>query len=95
MVVLAVLLVFAVFILIDYYQGKRQAPVVVRPRPAIAPALQMQIVAGFRLPDSVRYHPGHAWAMREGPDVVRLGLDDFAARVVGKLEAVQLPQRGR
>ena len=96
MTVLFVLLTFAVFIVIDYYLGKRRAVMVVaQPQPSIAPALRQAIVAGFRLPDFVRYHPGHTWAVGESPDVVRLGLDDFAARLVGKLEAVQLPQRGR
>jgi len=53
------------------------------------------IVAGFQVPGNVRYHLGHTWALGEGPKLVRVGIDDFAARLTGKVDRIALPQRGR
>ena len=42
------------------------------------------------------FHPGHAWvaADREAADVVTIGLDDFAAQVVGAPDRLELPAVG-
>lgn len=40
------------------------------------------------------YHPGHVWARVEYGGRVRVGLDDFAARVFGPADAFQLPEIG-
>jgi len=54
----------------------------------------------FSVPDGFSFHPGHAWAKVEsmmGSDIhrlVRVGLDDFAQKLVGQAEAVQLPALG-
>lgn len=48
----------------------------------------------FRVPDNVMLHPGHAWARLEGPNLVSVGVDDFAQQLVGPIEAVRLPRPG-
>ena len=49
----------------------------------------------FHLPlDKVYYHQGHSWAMPEGDDVVKVGIDDFAQKLVGKIDAIKIPQVG-
>ncbi|MBI4863913.1 MAG: glycine cleavage system protein H [Candidatus Riflebacteria bacterium] len=53
------------------------------------------MVEGFEMPDYLRYHPGHTWVLAEGPKYTRAGVDQFAARLMGKIEGVVLPQRGR
>lgn len=53
------------------------------------------MVEGFQVPANVRYHLGHTWALGESPDLVRVGIDDFAARLTGKVDRIALPQRGR
>ena len=63
----------------------------VRRAPQIKPAL----VGGFSLPDKLRYHPGHTWALSESPNLVRVGMDDFASKLLGKVEKIALPQRGQ
>jgi len=52
-------------------------------------------VAGFAMPDHLRYHPGHTWALRESSDFARVGLDDFAARLIGSADKVELPKFGQ
>ena len=94
MTVLLVLAVFALFIAIDYVRTSRKPAKQIVVQPAET-APRTQIVAGFRLAPNRAYHPGHTWAAKESPDVVRVGIDDFAARVLGKLDAISLPQRGR
>jgi glycine cleavage system H lipoate-binding protein len=98
MTVLLVLFFFATFLLIDYYRT-RHAIV----KPALQPAsttadvsrLQPPVVAGFEVPANLRYHPGHTWALSESPSLVRVGMDDFASKLAGKLERITLPQRGQ
>jgi glycine cleavage system H lipoate-binding protein len=35
------------------------------------------------------------WALRESPTAVRVGMDDFAVKLAGKMESVTLPKRGQ
>ena len=60
-----------------------------------ASAIPMNVVGGFKAPAHLAYHPGHTWAMKESRQLVRVGLDDFAARVVGQIDQIDLPARGR
>lgn len=53
-----------------------------------------QVVDWFLVPDHVRFHPGHAWARVEGGNLVTVGMDDFAHKLVGKVSAVRLPEIG-
>ena len=48
----------------------------------------------FQVPDKTYFHPGHAWARVDGGDVVTIGMDDFAQKLVGPMNAVQLPPVG-
>jgi len=48
----------------------------------------------FRLPEGFFYHQGHSWAAADGPDVFRVGIDDFAQRLIGRPSAVELPRVG-
>ena len=71
------------------------APAISKTGPATAPQLKPSLVGGFSVPDNLRYHPGHTWALSESPNLVRIGIDDFASKLVGKVEQVTLPQRGQ
>lgn len=98
MTVILVLSTFVLFLLIDHLYSKRlpvRATMQVRPQPASRPAMQPNVVSGFIIPENLRYHPGHTWALSESPKLVRVGFDDFAARVMGKIESITLPQRGQ
>jgi glycine cleavage system H protein len=99
MTVLLVLFTFGIFLLIDYFYNRRRA-VVIQPAVQAAPReaqprLAPSLVVGFQVADNVRYHPGHAWALSESPNLVRVGMDDFATKLAGKLERITLPQRGQ
>lgn len=102
MTVLLVILTFTVLLLIDHFYSRKR--VLVAPglhaappqREALMPPrLQPSLVGGFQVPENLRYHPGHTWALNESPTLVRIGLDDFASKLAGKIERITLPQRGQ
>ena len=98
MTVILVLSTFIMFLLIDHFFSKKPAlQIAVQPavaREIVAP-LQPSLVGGFKVPDNLRYHPGHTWALSESPSLVRVGVDDFASKLMGKVERLSLPQRGQ
>ena len=100
MTVILVLFTFATFLLIDHFFSKK--PVVVQPAMSTAPAKAAKapravpgLVGGFNVPENLRYHPGHTWALSESPSLVRVGMDDFASKLIGKVSHLTLPQRGQ
>lgn len=40
------------------------------------------------------YHQGHTWVLPESDDVVRVGIDDFSQKLLGKLDDIILPRVG-
>lgn len=97
MTVLLVLASFLVFIVVDYFLNRGKAvgvaPTLVKsPQPA---ALGADYVDGFLVPQNLAYHSGHSWLVRERKNVVRVGADEFAAALAGKIEAIELPKPGQ
>jgi glycine cleavage system H lipoate-binding protein len=99
MTVLLVLFTFAAFLLIDHYRTRhalvQPALQVAATKQDAVPRLNAALVGGFEVPENLRYHPGHTWALSESPSLVRVGMDDFASKLVGKVESIALPLRGQ
>ncbi len=99
MTVLLVLFTFVTFLLIDHFRTRHM---VVQPALQVAapkldaavPRLQPALVAGFAVPENLRYHPGHTWALSESTNLIRVGMDDFASKLTGTVDSITLPQRG-
>jgi len=51
--------------------------------------------SGFELAEDFYYHEGHTWAKPEYGGRVRVGLDDFAQKLIGKLGSIELPNIGQ
>jgi len=49
----------------------------------------------FQLPEGFHLHRGHTWAFPEGGEVLRIGMDDFAQRLIGEPAAMMLPTPGQ
>lgn len=96
MTVILVLGTFVVFIVLDYVLNRKKA---VQTVPAAAtegaPAAAGDFVTGFHTPDNLAYHPGHSWLMQERKNMVRMGADEFAAALAGKIEKIELPKPGQ
>ena len=85
--VISVLLLFIVF----WKMVSRPVGAVYETLEGIVPA----IGEWFHLPlERMYYHQGHSWAMPEGDDVVKVGIDDFAQKLVGKIDAIKVPPVG-
>jgi glycine cleavage system H lipoate-binding protein len=98
MTVILVLFTFVTFLLIDHFYSRKR--VVVQPALQVAkrealPRLAPSLVGGFHVPENLRFHPGHTWALSESPSLVRVGMDDFASKLTGRVDSITLPQRGQ
>ena len=97
MTVPLVLATFLVFIVVDYFLNRRkvvQTVPVAAPKAAAA-TLGGDYVDGFLVPQGLSYHFGHSWLVKERKNVVRVGADEFAAALMGKLEKIDLPTPGQ
>ena len=97
MTAILVLATFMVFIVLDYVLNRRKVMnTVAIDAPRTVPAQAGgDYVDGFLVPEKLSYHPGHAWLLRERKNVVRVGADEFAAALLGKLEKIELPKPGQ
>ncbi len=64
-----------------------------RPRQAAA-TVSASPVSRFRVPEGLFYHQGHSWLRPEPGSVGVVGLDDFAQKLVGKVDSLKLPAVG-
>ncbi len=54
-------------------------------------ARRMTKVRGFSIKEDVYYLPNHIWTKVEG-ETLKIGIDDFAARLIGKIEKIDFPE---
>lgn len=90
MSILFVLLMFLLIMSISYFRGVRNQPAL-KPAlgmPAPSPRLDRQL--GFDIPEGYYFHPGHTWALREGAESARVGLDTFAGNLMGKIDRIEV-----
>lgn len=98
MTVILMLAMFVIFLTIDYLRKGKEATATAEAEQEAAgvPSRSLPtIVAGFSLPENRRYHLGHTWALQESPTLARVGIDDFGARLAGKIDGLILPKRGQ
>ena len=57
--------------------------------------LEVQQVKGFDVPMGYYFHNGHTWARIESGGYLRIGLDDFSLKLLGKPDALDLPLMGK
>jgi len=95
MSILFVLLTFLIIIAINYsfhtpdhVQDRAQLP---SRQPATAAALE----SGFAIPQDYSFHPGHTWVFKEDRDGARVGVDKFAADLIGKIDRIEIAEPGR
>jgi glycine cleavage system H lipoate-binding protein len=90
---------FGIFITFEHFSKRHSAATAtstasVPANPEVALRLAPAVVAGFEVPANLSYHPGHTWALSESPNLVRVGVDDFAVKLTGKVDNITLPARG-
>lgn len=70
-------------------KSKTQAP-----GPGTREPLPVSAVEWFDLADDRYFHQGHSWAKPEDQEVVTVGVDDFAQKLLGKAKLIALPPVG-
>ena len=94
MTVILVLLTFFAFALLDYLLSRKATqPALEKAR--VPARMEAAYVEGFLVPEELRYHPGHSWLLQERRHLVRVGIDEFAAALAGKVEKLELPKPGQ
>jgi len=87
MTVILALLTILILVLLDLV--KRSQKPVGKPHPA------PRFIGRFGTTVIERYyHPGHCWSLVHGDDPVLVGVDDFTQRLIGPLDAIDLPIPG-
>ena len=62
---------------------------------AVLKPVGMEDVHGVKVPQGVYLHQGHAWVGMASGGQVRIGMDAFAARLLGPMEQIDLPLMGK
>jgi glycine cleavage system H protein len=88
------LVVIALYYGLNHRKAGHTAPALA-PKAAVPAMLGGVHVDGFLVPANLSYHPGHTWLVRERKSVVRVGVDEFAAALAGKVEKIELPRPGQ
>jgi len=83
-------------LLVIYFRFLRTSPAGARATASVSlgQRLQDRFASWFELPEAFHYHRGHTWAFAEGNGVVRVGMDDFAQKLLGRPDAFRLPSPG-
>ena len=92
MTILFVLLTFLVIISITYFTKYGPQPGVTVQPPLFAnpPAPRVMRDFGFEIPKGYCFHPGHTWVLDEGRQNARVGMDSFAANLLGKIDRLEV-----
>ena len=61
---------------------------------AVSRPVDVMDVRGFKMPQGYYFHEGHTWVKVEEDNDVRIGLDEFALRLLGPLDAITMPLVG-
>src|ERR1035438_3710369 len=87
MSILFVLLMFLVIITISYFRSPDVYELGARPQPALRPIAspKMERSSGLAIPQGYWFHPGHTWSLKESADDARIGIDSFAANLIGQI----------
>jgi glycine cleavage system H lipoate-binding protein len=72
----------------QYFQDQFAVHAVLKP-------VAVQEVQGVKFPQGYYLHKGHSWVRMESGGEVRIGLDAFASRLLGRLDIVDLPLMGK
>ena len=96
MTVILVLATFLIFVILDVLlRRRRQVHAVDVVTSGAARSGPGAFIEGFLVREDLRYHPGHSWALRERKQLMRVGVDEFAAALLGAVKQIELPKPGR
>jgi len=89
MSILVVLLMFLLIISIRYFVDPKVQPALETEIPRSQPPL-VKREYGFDVPQGYCFHPGHMWAMKQGADDARVGIDKFVTNLMGAIDHIEV-----
>ena len=96
MSILFVLLTFLLIITVTYFRRPAEEGMQVQPEVPSRPKMPVMAKnAGFEIPTGYEFHPGHTWVCDEGRQNARVGMDQFAAQLFGKIERIETVELNR
>ena len=90
MSILFVLLMFLLVMSISYFRSRGEVPATQPEVWAGPPAPRLQREYGFSIPEGYCFHPGHTWVLKEDGENARVGVDSFAANLIGKIDRIDV-----
>jgi glycine cleavage system H lipoate-binding protein len=72
----------------QYFHDQFKVYTVVKP-------VEFNNINGVTLPSGYYLHSGHTWVKIEDNNNVRIGVDDFASRLLGKFDRIEAPLTGK
>ncbi|HLI63346.1 MAG TPA: glycine cleavage system protein H [Terriglobales bacterium] len=96
MSILFVLLTFLLVLTVMYFRRPESATTALQTAPAktIPPPFRLR-PGGLEVPQGYCFHPGHTWVVDEGRQNARVGIDAFAAHLLGKIDSIELADLNR
>ncbi|MFC1838070.1 glycine cleavage system protein H [Thermodesulfobacteriota bacterium] len=62
---------------------------------AMMSPINLLSISGINVPQGYYFHKGHTWIKIEEDNSVRIGIDDFALRLMGPLSRIEAPLMGK
>lgn len=62
---------------------------------AVVSPVDLLDIKGFRIPQGYYFHRGHTWIKIDEGSSVRVGIDEFALRLLGPLDRIEAPLMGK
>jgi glycine cleavage system H protein len=90
MSILFVLLTFLLIITVTYFVKGKDEVLQASAGAQLPSEPRMRVELGFEIPKDYSFHPGHTWAVDEGRQNARVGLDSFTANLLGKIDRVEV-----
>lgn len=73
-----------------FYFRRRQAAQIAALTQSEPPRAHSQPLSGVDLPSGYCFHPGHTWMAQQGKATARVGLDGFAANLMGSVQHISV-----
>ena len=94
MVAIFVVLMIVTFLVVDMVYQRVQARKAVAAFQNVYKAHGINPISAISVPDGLFFHPGHSWASILQDGSVRVGLDDFTNKLVGKIDSIEVKNFG-
>ncbi len=94
MSILFVLLTFLLILTVMYFRKPQAAEDALQVANEVPAPMMMQF-NGFEIPRGYAFHPGHTWLNDESHQNARVGLDAFAANLLGQIDSIDFAELNR